>query len=355
MTAGESKVGEHAMPAAEVPESEATKATASGVERTRSPLLLEGIGQRFGLLIAWGIIVLIFSILRPDEFATSANFQTIFSSQAVLVILAIASIAPLIAGELDLSFAGVFGLSIVIVGTLNVDEGWPIGIAILVALLVGVAVGVVNAVVVVVVGVDSIVGTLGMGTLLGGIALGLNPIPIAGVSADLVDVVRHRFLGLQVSFYIALALCVLVWFIFEHTPTGRRLYFVGAGRSVARLSGIRVDRMRAGAFVTTAFLSAFAGIMFSGLVGASDSTIGPTFLLPALAAVFLGATAITPGRFNVWGTFIAVYFLVCGITGLELVGLSGWIVQVFYGGSLVVAVVMSRLLGMRLSGLREQR
>jgi ribose transport system permease protein len=194
-----------------------------------------------------------------------------------------------------------------------------------------------------------------MGTLLGGIALGLNPIPIAGVSADLVDVVRHRFLGLQVSFYIALALCVLVWFIFEHTPTGRRLYFVGAGRSVARLSGIRVDRMRAGAFVTTAFLSAFAGIMFSGLVGASDSTIGPTFLLPALAAVFLGATAITPGRFNVWGTFIAVYFLVCGITGLELVGLSGWIVQVFYGGSLVVAVVMSRLLGMRLSGLREQR
>src|SRR5262245_49769017 len=278
MTAGESNLSEPAITGAHAPES----ATVAGIPRVRSASLIERIGQRFGLLIAWGITILVFSILRPDEFATTENFQTIFSSQAVLVVLAIASIAPLIAGELDLSFAGVFGLAIVIVGTLNVDEGWPIGTAILVALLVGVTVGLVNALVVVVVGVDSIVGTLGMGTLLGGIALGLNPIPIAGVSADLVDVVRHRFLGLQISFYIALALCVLLWFVFEHTPAGRRLYFVGAGRSVARLSGIRVERMRAGAFVTTAFLSAFAGVMFTGLIGASDSTIGPTFLLPAL-------------------------------------------------------------------------
>src|SRR5262249_55197215 len=142
---------------------------------------------------------------------------------------------------------------------------------------------------------------------------------------------------------------------FEHTPGGRRLFFVGAGRSVARLSGIRVDLLRTVAFVTTALLSAAAGVVFAGQVGASDATIGPTFFTPTLAAVFLGATAITPGRFNVWGTFIGVYFLVTGITGLELIGLSGWIIQVFYGGALVVAVVLSRLIGMRVHGLRSTR
>lgn len=315
-------------------------------------LSVESLAQRFGLLFAWALAILVFSILRPTQFPTDNNFQTIFSSQAVLLVLAIAAIAPLIAGELDLSIAGVLGISVVLLGVLDVREGWPIGLAILVVLLIGFGVGLVNSLVVVVVGVDSIVATLGMGTLLAGAALGISSEPFAGVSSDLVDVVRFRLGGLQISFYVALLLCVVMWFTFEHTPVGRRLYFVGSGRSVARLSGIRVEMLRTGAFVTASTLSAAAGVMFAGLIGASDPTVGPTFLLPALAAAFLGATSVTPGRFNVWGTFIAVYFLVTGITGLGLIGLAGWISQVFYGGALVVAVVLSRLVGMRLRGAR---
>jgi ribose transport system permease protein len=63
--------------------------------------------------------------------------------------------------------------------------------------------------------------------------------------------------------------------------------------------------------------------------------------------VFLGSTAFTPGRFNVPGTFVAVYFLVFGISGLEIAGISGWVSQAFYGASLIVAVVLSRLGGLR--------
>jgi ribose transport system permease protein len=77
-------------------------------------------------------------------------------------------------------------------------------------------------------------------------------------------------------------------------------------------------------------------------------------LLPAFAAAFLGSTAITPGRFNAIGTFCAVYFLQTGVAGLELIGLSGWVFQAFYGGSLIVAVAMPRLIGARVAGIRDE-
>jgi ribose transport system permease protein len=309
--------------------------------------MLFSLGSRFGLVISWGLVVLIFSILRPDTFATAANFQTIFSSQAVMLMLAFSLLPSLAAAEYDLSVAGTLGLSLVLIGWLNVLHGWPIGWAIAVALGAGLLVGLGNVFYIVVIGIDSIVVTLGSGTLLAGLALGINNLSLGGVSPGLVETMRHPILGLQAAFYYALAMTVLLWYVFGYTPLGRYLFFVGAGRSVARLTGLRVDLIRAGSIVFGGLIAAASGIMLAGLNGAVDPTVGPTLLLPAFASAFLGATTITPGRFNPWGTFVAVYFLVTGITGLELMGLSGWIEQVFYGSSLIIAVAFSRLAGMR--------
>jgi ribose transport system permease protein len=99
--------------------------------------------------------------------------------------------------------------------------------------------------------------------------------------------------------------------------------------------------------ITTSVMGSLAAIIMIGLLGSSDPNVGPNFLLPAFAAAFLGATVISPGRFNPWGTFIAVYFLVTGITGLQLYGLSSWVENVFYGGSLVVAVAVAHVVGRR--------
>ena len=93
--------------------------------------------------------------------------------------------------------------------------------------------------------------------------------------------------------------------------------------------------------VISAFVASLAGVMYAGLLGGADPSSGQTFLLPAFAAVFLGATAIEPGRFNAVGTFIAVYFLVSGITGLQLLGVADFVQQLFYGAALIVAVALS--------------
>jgi ribose transport system permease protein len=298
---------------------------------------------RFGILLAWVAVIIAFSALRPSTFFTAANFQTIFGSQAVLLILTLGLLLSLTAGEFDLSFAGVMSVSLILVGYLNVLHHWPVGLAVLAAMGVGVLIGVFNAFLVIVIGVESIVATLGTGTILLGVGVGINNLTIGGISNSLVTTARYQVFGIPLAFYYGLALTIILWYVYSFTPLGRYLFFVGAGRSVARLSGIRVDAVRAGALIGTSGISALAGVLFAGTLGASDPNVSTQFLLPAFAAAFLGSTAVTPGRFNPWGAFIAVYFLVTGITGLELLGLAGWIENVFYGGSLVVAVVLSRL------------
>ena len=124
-------------------------------------------------------------------------------------------------------------------------------------------------------------------------------------------------------------------------PIGRSMFFTGNARKAAMLAGIRTDLIRAVSLVLAAVLSALAGIVLCGQTAAASPTIANAFRLPAYAAVFLGSTAFTPGRFNVWGTIWAVYFLAVGTTGLQFLGLQSWVVNVFEGAVLVLAVTFS--------------
>jgi ribose transport system permease protein len=306
-----------------------------------------GVAQRFGVIFVWIVVIITFSVLEPSTFPTFENVQVIAGSQAVLLIIAIGLIIPLAAGEFDLSVASVTGLTLTLIGWLNVVHGWPIGAAVVVAMVSSLVVGAVNAFFVVSVGVDSFIVTLGTGTVLVGITYGITDLSIGGISQSLVNATHDNILGLPLAFYYGLILTVVVWYVMSHTPLGRYLYFVGSGRDVARLSGVPVDRLRVGSFLCSAFFAAFAGVVLAGWLGASDVTVASTYQLSTFAAAFLGASVIHPGRFNAWGTFIAVYFLVTGITGLELLGLAGWIESVFYGGSLVLAVALSRTISLR--------
>jgi ribose transport system permease protein len=140
-----------------------------------------------------------------------------------------------------------------------------------------------------------------------------------------------------------MALGVVIWYVFEYTAAGRRLMFVGRGREVARLSGIRVNRVRAMSLIASGAIAALAGIISVGTTGAADPLSGNLLLLPAFAAAFLGATTIVPGRFNPLGSILAVFFLVTGITGLNFLGANTFVQNLFNGAALVLAVALSQL------------
>ncbi len=301
--------------------------------------------ERVSLILAWIIIIVVFGFLRPDTFLTVGNMGTILGTDAVLVVLTLGLLLPLRAGDYDLSVAGTLTLSAMMVGILSGEHHINIWLVSLAAVAVGAGVGLFNGLFVLIFGINPFIVTLGMGTLLAGIVLLIsNDQTFAGISPSLVNaVVGDRFLNIPLEFYYGLIVCIVVWYLFDLTSFGRKLLFVGTGRNVARLSGIKVGRMRLLALVGAGVLAALAGILYAGTSGSTDPTSGTAQLLPAYAAAFLGATAIVPGRFNAWGTIIAVYFLATGVNGLAIIGLGSWVQDVFYGGALIVAVALSQL------------
>jgi ribose transport system permease protein len=301
--------------------------------------------ERLALLLAWAFVIVVFGAVRPSTFLTWANFSAILGSQAVLVVVALGLTLTLTAGDYDLSIASVLSLAGTVLAVLNARSDVPVGWAIAAALVVGAAVGFINGFFVIFFRINSMIVTLGVGTFVHGVTLWLgNQETISGISSGLVEaVIVRRLFGVPLSFYYAFTLCVIIWYVFSYTVLGRRLLFVGRGREIARLSGIRVDRLRWGCFIVSGLMGAVAGILYVGTVAAADPNSGLSFLLPAFAAAFLGATSINPGRFNPWGTMISVYFLVTGITGLSILGVSTFIQDLFYGGALVVSVTLSQI------------
>jgi len=306
---------------------------------------------RYGVVLVWALEILAFSIAEPDSFFTSGNATSILSSQASLLVLALALVPTLVAGEIDLSVASTMTLAATVLGQLNTVAGIGVGWSIVIGLASAVGVGLVNGFLTVYVGVQGIIVTLGMGTLLVGLSVWIShSVTLGGVSPGLGRFFNSQLFGVSAAFYYALLIGLVLWYVYRHTPIGRRTLFIGQSREVARLSGVNVNRIRMGTFVLTSLLSGIAGVMVIGVAGGLQPTSLGDLLLPAFAAAFLGSAVFEPGRVNPLGTIVALLFLATGISGLVLLGLDAWIRDVFYGAAVIVAVTVSRL-----GALRAQR
>jgi ribose transport system permease protein len=256
-----------------------------------------------------------------------------------------AFLCTVIVGEfVDLSVAGILGLCATIVPVLTVMHGWDVWVASGFAVLIGVAAGALNGLLVVGLGVNIIVVTLGMSTLLLGIALAISHLHVvSGLSASYSKIALLDVGGLPISFFYGLVIALIFAYVLGFTPLGRHMRFVGANREVSRLAGIRVNRIRFGAFVMAGLLSGLGGVVITADLGGFDPSSSVTYLLPTVSAVFLGTAVINPGRFNPIGTLVGVYFLATGILGLQELGYAGWISDVFYGAALIIAVSLSTI------------
>lgn len=284
-----------------------------------------------------------FSIATP-AFGTVDNARIIITNQAVVVLLGMAIIVPLRTGDFDLSVSSVMIVSGATIGVMHSNgySGWA---AIGLAVVVGPVVGLINGVLVVRVGIDSFIATLGTLTILTGVvSLMTKGALITTFPEGLTGFAEHRILNFPMPVWVGWAIALGLWYVFEKTPAGRYMLFIGGNRGSAQLAGLRVNAYRQGAFLVSGTLSAIAGVMFAGGLGSVDPSSGTSYLLPPIAAAFLGASAITIGRFNVVGTLFAIYMLAVGITGLQLVGLDRWIANVFNGVSLLLAMAFAILL-----------
>ena len=298
--------------------------------------------DRFSGLYVWAALIVIFAVWVPDTFLRVNNITIILGNEAITAMLALGIIIPLAAGVFDLSFAGVAGVSVAVTAWAQVEGFNPL-VAAIMALAVATFIGAVNGFVVVRLKVSSFIATLGMSSLLLAATYWITDGKqiVSGFSAAFLDLGNLRLIGIPLPFYAMLVLAALIYILIEYLPIGRYLYASGGNPVAARLAGVRVDRIVFGSLVASSLIAGFAGVVLAARIGTASPDIGPSYLLPAFSAVFLGSTQIKPGRVNVVGTLIAIYLLATGVKGLQLAGAPSYTDDLFNGAALIIAVALA--------------
>ncbi|WP_086798244.1 ABC transporter permease [Streptomyces caniscabiei] len=301
--------------------------------------------RNIGAVYVWLVIAVLFSVWAPQTFPTVTTVKQVLNGNAVAGLVALSVVPPLAARVFDLSVAYTMSLTSVLTAYFLVTAGLGPSAAIALAMTAALLIGVVNGVVVVVLRVDSFIATLATGALIQSlITMVTNDSSITGVqllAEPFASIAQLDAGGITLPVMYLLLAAVAIWFLLEHTATGRRLYATGFNAAAARLQGVRTDRLRFLTLVTSALLSGAAGVVFASSVGSGSPTAGTPYLLSAYAAAFVGATQLRAGRFNAWGTVLAVLLLGTGVTGLGLATSAPWAASLFTGSVLIVALVLT--------------
>jgi ribose transport system permease protein len=300
--------------------------------------------RRISAIYLLGLFIVLFGLLQPDTFLTEVTFTLIFRSGVVTCILALAFLVPLTAGAYDLSIGSVMALSLGLVIYLSLHTDLPTPVTALVAIGAAGLCGAVSGFIVVKLHVNSFIATLGVSQVLVGAALLLsNNTQLIGDLPDYwSNLGTSNLLGIPKVVYMLLLLALVMWYVLEFTRIGRYLLATGGNPEASRLAGVPTDRVLWGVFIASGVISGSAGVVFSMQSGLFSTSIGPGYLFPAVAAVFLGASQLSQ-RPNVWGTLIAYFALAFGIQGLALstASASVWSQPVFQGVSLIIAVAVA--------------
>jgi len=309
-------------------------------------LLALGRVERLGAVYVLIGIIILFSVWKPDIFPSWTTAKSVLNQNAIPALAALSLVVPLCTGVFDLSIGNVMALVSVTIAWLVVQLGVPIGVAIVIAIAMSMAVGVLNAVIVVVIGIDSFIATLGTGAVLLAIDYLISndeTVTNGHLSTAFGSIAQSSVGGVQVPVFAVLVVAVLLWWLLEHTVTGRRLYATGFNEEASRLAGVRTKRLRFLGLIVSATVAGIAGLLLTSQIGSGSPDIGPAYLLDAFAAAFLGATQIRAGRFNAPGTIIAVLVLGTGTAGLTIVGAQAWALSLYTGVVLLVALALTRI------------
>lgn len=309
----------------------------------------------YGLPLLLLLVFIIFALLLPNTFPTEYNIRSMLSDKSVIALLALAEMVPISAGAFDLSIGWGIGLyHILTVGLIDQGVPWPIVIGIVLGC--GFVVGTIIGLLVTRGGIDPFIASLGVGTFLFGVSLWYAPQQIvASIPPELRSLVTTFDVGftrIPIPFVYVIIVAIILWTMFERLPLGRYLYMLGANQRAAELIGISPQRYITFAFQCSGVIAAFAGIVLGVRLGVAQTAIGPDFLLPAFAAVFLGSTTIRPGRVNVIGTLVAVFIIAVVSAGMAQLGAQFFVDPMFNGLMLVGSVGLAAYAARRRARMR---
>ncbi len=301
---------------------------------------------RYATIIGLALMIVVFSILSPDAFPTFSNFINVLDQASLAMIISGGLTLALIVGEMDLSVGYSASLHGVLVTGLIVHDKLPIWLAMAIVMALGALVGVANGLIVTKLRVNSVIATLGVGTIVVGLAYAYSSgVPIvAGVPESFLQLALGRwFFGIPNPIIFMALVVVVLWALVERTAIGQEIQAVGGNQAAARLAGISVDRIKVLGFVISGMCAALTGALLASRLGSGTTSAADSYLLTAFAAVFLGSATLRDGEFHVLGTFVGTLIIVFGFNGLNIFGAPTFSQYVFQGAILIIAVGLSSL------------
>lgn len=314
--------------------------TPSRRRRIRTTLSFKNISAIYIFVVLFAA----FAVWIPGTFLTWSNWRSLVSDQSITCLVSVALVIPIAAGVVDLAIGAEVGLGAIVAAWLLANEHLSIPLAIGVTLAAGAVVGVAVWVLVVRAHINAFIATLGLSSVLLAVIDWISGSQqILNLGNPFAALANNQLLGLTYPVFITLVVAVLVWYVLDRTPAGRHVYATGANAEAARLAGVSTSTVILVAAMACGAISALAGLLVSSQLATGDPTIGPPYLLPAFAAVFLGSTQFRGGRPNVLGTVVAAYVLAVGVKGFQLAGAPIWIPDLFDGVALLLAVGMAQM------------
>lgn len=298
-----------------------------------------------------------FAIQSDGLFLKTANLLGMLRYMSTLAIMGLGLTAVFIVGEIDLSFANVYGLGAMVMAVSWIEWEWPVWLAIVVAYVAAGLVGLFNAFFTAIVKIPSFVATLGSSTLIFGFTLYVsssnrfdprNPPP---GSPDVDDGELSFFRGLanrdlpgdipmQVLWMTGVALVFFV--LLRRSLFGFRLRAIGGNQVAAKLAGLPVSAYKFFAFILVAFTATTAALLDFSYVGSVSPDSGPSLLFPTFAAVIIGGASLQGGRGTVLGTLLGALLLAVLFNGLAVIAAGPFAQQMTLGIVTIGAVVLDQ-------------
>jgi ribose transport system permease protein len=312
-----------------------TTITASGAKQKRT-----------GLRLPPELVLLFVLILTVAFFASqNSNFLTVASLRILLLavvftgIILIGQSLLIIAGEFDLSVGAVASLGAVSTAIMLASWNVNLWVAIILGTLIGGLVGMLNGVITVVIGIPAFVTTLAMLFLARGFGYVLSGgDPIYPLPRGTGVLAKTEILGLVSSVWIFLFLFFISDLYVRTSSIGRKIYLVGGNQVAAKISGIRVERIKIGLFIFTGALSAFAGILLMSRLERADNVTGLGWELSVIAAAAVGGIRLEGGRGSLTGAFLGLILLQVILQGLVTIGTNAMLLDAVKGLVMIIAV-----------------
>ncbi|MDA9057918.1 ABC transporter permease [Candidatus Thioglobus sp.] len=308
-----------------------------------------------------GVALITFSF-ASDNFLTTQNILGVARHSSDLILVAMAQMVVMLTAGLDFSVGVILAMTSVVASMTMValwsgyGSGWEaIFIGCLAGLLVGACIGLVNGLGVAFLRVPPFIMTLGMSSIIFGLALTITGgIPIYGMPESFTNIFGYgTFLGISLTIWITLFFIILVYIFINMTKMGRYFYAIGGNIRAAELSGINVRIYIVSAYVFSAVITSIAALLITARLETGEPNIGASYPLLSIAACAIGGVSLLGGVGRVQNVVLGAFFIILIQNGMNLMRVGSYFQMVVIGVLLIVAISAEYFRQQMLSTLKK--